>query len=191
MDEEYETIVLGTIKFLFEKPFIERELLDRLARGRLAVLHRVELAEGNAVRKDHVIAILDELRRVILEGTVAPGTPIPLAEVADLFGVSRIPVRESLKTLIGEGLVTHRSNFGYTVAQAMTQVLKQCGNDLSRENIMKQAANLKSVEFPLLLPGIKVTTSPTDHAPIEQEQLAKFDGERWALFGELYDAGKK
>ena len=73
----------------------------------------------------------------------------------------------------------------------MTQVLKQCGNDLSRENIMKQAANLKDFELPLLLPGIKINTSPTDHAPIEQEQLAKFDGERWVLFGEIFDAFRK
>jgi DNA-binding GntR family transcriptional regulator len=70
-------------------------------------------------------AILDELRRVILDGAVAPGTPIPLAEVADLFGVSQIPVRESLKTLIGEGLVTHRSNFGYSVAQLTAQELRE------------------------------------------------------------------
>ena len=70
-------------------------------------------------------AILDELRRVILDGAVLPGTLIPLAEVADLFGVSQIPVRESLKTLIGEGLVTHRSNFGYTVAQLTAQELRE------------------------------------------------------------------
>ena len=62
-------------------------------------------------------AILDELRRVILDGAAPPGTPIPLGEVADLFGVSQIPVRESLKTLIGEGLVDHRPNAGYAVAQ--------------------------------------------------------------------------
>lgn len=69
-------------------------------------------------------AILDELRRVILAGA-PPGTPIPLAEVADLFGVSQIPVRESLKTLIGEGLVAHRSNAGYTVAQLTPQELRE------------------------------------------------------------------
>jgi branched-chain amino acid transport system substrate-binding protein len=97
-----------------------------------------------------------------------------------------------MKKYYPEGALDDQSNaFGYTVAQAMTLVLKQCGNDLSRENILKQAENLKNVEFPLLLPGIKVNTSPTDHAPIEQEQLAKFDGERWALFGELYDVSKK
>ena len=77
------------------------------------------------------------------------------------------------------------------MAQTLVQVLKQCGNDLSRENIMKQAASLKNLELPLLLPGIKINTSATDFAPIEQEQLARFDGERWVLFGELYDAAKK
>jgi branched-chain amino acid transport system substrate-binding protein len=56
---------------------------------------------------------------------------------------------------------------------------------------MRQAANIKNLELPLLLPGIKINTSPTDFAPIEQEQLAKFDGERWAIFGELVDASKK
>ena len=97
-----------------------------------------------------------------------------------------------MKKYYPEGALDDQFNaYGYTVAQAMTQVLKQCGNDLSRENILKQAQNLKNVEFPLLVPGIKVNTSPTDHAPIEQEQLAKFDGERWVTFGEIYDAGKK
>ena len=97
-----------------------------------------------------------------------------------------------MKKYYPEGALDDQSNaFGYTAAQAMTQVLKQCGNDLSRENIMKQAANLKNVEFPLLLPGIKVNTGPDDHAPLEQEQLAKFDGERWVLFGELLEAVKK
>jgi DNA-binding GntR family transcriptional regulator len=62
---------------------------------------------------------------VILDGAVPPGTPIPLAEVADLFGVSQIPVRESLKTLIGEGLVAHRCNAGYAVAQLTPQELRE------------------------------------------------------------------
>jgi hypothetical protein len=97
-----------------------------------------------------------------------------------------------MKKYYPEGAVDDQFNaFGYNVAILMTHVLKQAGNDLSRENIMKQAASVKNFELPLLLPGIKVNTSPTDFAPIEQEQLAKFDGERWVLFGELYDASKK
>src|SRR6476620_6221376 len=62
-------------------------------------------------------AILDELRRAILSGDVPPGSPIPVDEAAELFGVSRIPIRESLKTLIGEGLVDHLPRAGYTVAR--------------------------------------------------------------------------
>ena len=97
-----------------------------------------------------------------------------------------------MKKYYPDGALDDQSNaFAYNVAMLMAQVLKQCGNDLSRENIMKQAANVKNFEMALLLPGIKVNTSPTDFAPIEQEQLAKFDGERWALFGEMYDASKK
>ena len=97
-----------------------------------------------------------------------------------------------MKKYYPDGALDDQSNaYAYNVAILLTHTLKQCGNDLSRENIMRQAANLKNVELPLLLPGIKVNTGPNDHAPIEQEQLAKFDGERWVTFGELYDASKK
>jgi branched-chain amino acid transport system substrate-binding protein len=97
-----------------------------------------------------------------------------------------------MKKYYPEGALDDQSNvYGYNVAILMTHVLKQAGNDLSRENIMKQAANVKNFELPLLIPGIKVNTSPTDFAPIEQEQLAKFDGEKWATFGEIIDAVKK
>jgi branched-chain amino acid transport system substrate-binding protein len=91
-----------------------------------------------------------------------------------------------------EGNLTDGSNvYGYNVAQGLVYVLKQAGNDLSRANVMKQAASIKNLELPMLLPGIKVNTSPTDFYPIEQEQLAKFTGEIWQAFGEIYDASKK
>jgi len=97
-----------------------------------------------------------------------------------------------MKKYYPEGDLADLGNvFGYTAAQGLVHVLKQCGDNLSRENIMKQAASIKNLSLPMLLPGIKVNTSPTDFYPIEQEQLAKFDGERWVLFGEIYDAGKK
>lgn len=70
-------------------------------------------------------AVLGELRRAILDGGVPPGTPIPLAEVADVFGVSQIPVREALKTLVGEGLVAQRPNAGYSVAQLTAEELRE------------------------------------------------------------------
>jgi branched-chain amino acid transport system substrate-binding protein len=78
--------------------------------------------------------------------------------------------------------------FGYTVAQTMVQVLKQCGNDLTRENVMRQAANLKNLELGGLLPGIKINTSPTDFAPLSQLQLMELKGETWERFGEIISA---
>jgi branched-chain amino acid transport system substrate-binding protein len=74
---------------------------------------------------------------------------------------------------------------GPSIAQTFIQVLKQCGNNLTRENIMKEAANLHNFRVPMLLPGITINTSPTDYAPIKQIQLARFDGQRWQLFGSL------
>jgi branched-chain amino acid transport system substrate-binding protein len=75
--------------------------------------------------------------------------------------------------------------YGYSAAQTLVQVLKQCGDDLTRENVMRQAANLKDLSLPMLLPGIKINTSPTDFYPIEQVQLVRFDGKTWVRFGEL------
>jgi len=75
--------------------------------------------------------------------------------------------------------------YGPSVAATLVQVLKQCGDELTRENIMKQAANLHDFTVPLLLPGIKISTGPTDFAPIKQVQMARFNGERWQLFGPI------
>jgi branched-chain amino acid transport system substrate-binding protein len=75
--------------------------------------------------------------------------------------------------------------YGYTVAQGLVQALKQCGDNLTRENVMKQAASIKDLELGGLLPGVKVNTSATDFAPISQLQLMKFKGETWERFGEV------
>jgi branched-chain amino acid transport system substrate-binding protein len=75
--------------------------------------------------------------------------------------------------------------YGYVVSQALVQVLKQCGDDLTRENVMRQAANLRDLELDMLLPGIKINTSPTDYYPIEQMQMTRFNGEYTELFGPM------
>jgi len=74
---------------------------------------------------------------------------------------------------------------GYIAAQILVQVLRQCGNDLSRENIMHQAASLHDLELPLLLPGIRINTSPTDYRPVKQMRSMRFNGRNWDLFGDL------
>jgi branched-chain amino acid transport system substrate-binding protein len=78
--------------------------------------------------------------------------------------------------------------YGYNGGILLVHLLKQCGADLSRENIMRQAANIKDLELPMLLPGVKVNTSPENFYPIRQMQLAKFDGENWVVFGDLIQA---
>ena len=78
--------------------------------------------------------------------------------------------------------------YGYSVAQTMVAVLKACGDNLTRENMMKQAASIHDLKLPMLLPGITVSTSADDFAPIKQMQLEKFDGKTWKLFGEVISA---
>jgi len=77
---------------------------------------------------------------------------------------------------------------GYSYAQTMVAVLRACGNNLTRENIMKEAASLDDLKLPMLLPGITLSTSATDFAPIKQMQLERFDGTTWKLFGEVISA---
>ncbi len=87
------------------------------------------------------------------------------------------------------GQDVRRPNFvnGYNYAATFVQVLKQAGNDLSGENIIRQATNLRDLELPMSLP-IKVNTSPTDYWAVQQLQLMRFDGKRWVRFGDLvYD----
>jgi branched-chain amino acid transport system substrate-binding protein len=75
--------------------------------------------------------------------------------------------------------------YGYNAAQTMVEVLKQCGDNLTRENVMKQAASIKGLQLGGILPGILIKTSATDFAPIEQLQLMTFKGEAWELFGDI------
>ena len=85
----------------------------------------------------------------------------------------------------GGNLADVNNIYGYSVAQTMVAVLKASGNNLTRENVMKQAASIHELRLPMALPGITVSTSATDFAPIKQMQLQKFEGETWKLFGEL------
>jgi ABC-type branched-subunit amino acid transport system substrate-binding protein len=79
------------------------------------------------------------------------------------------------------------ASFGYAAAETLAQVLKQCGNDLSRENVMKQAAALEDYQGSILLPGIKISTGPWNFRPIKQLRLVQFDGHTWQPIGEVLE----
>jgi branched-chain amino acid transport system substrate-binding protein len=75
--------------------------------------------------------------------------------------------------------------YGYGAAQTLVKVLEMCGDDLTRANVMKQAASLRDFAPDTMLPGVKINTSATDFAPIEQLQMMRFRGEKWELFGDI------
>jgi branched-chain amino acid transport system substrate-binding protein len=82
-------------------------------------------------------------------------------------------------------------NYAYSVSHTMIEVLKRCGDNLTRENIMKQAASLQGLENPMLLPGIKINTSPTDFYPLQSVRLARVKGESFELFGDVLSSESK
>jgi ABC-type branched-subunit amino acid transport system substrate-binding protein len=88
----------------------------------------------------------------------------------------------------GASLQDASNVFAYAVSALMQETLKKCGDDLTRENLMRQAANHHRFKLPLLLPGITVSTSPTDFYPIQAVQLSRFKGETWELFGDVMHA---
>ena len=110
--------------------------------------------------------------------------------VAGQPGVSRLGRRGWTSTIRAPTRPIVNNVYGYNAAMTLVQVLKQCGDDLTRANVMHEAANLKNLELPMLLPGVVINTSPTDFYPIQSMQLAKFDGEKWVLFGDVIDASK-
>jgi branched-chain amino acid transport system substrate-binding protein len=96
------------------------------------------------------------------------------------------PFREFMKKYLPDANIADNFNiYGYTVAATLHQVLKQSGDNLTRENVMRQAANMKNFRLDTLLPGITISTAPSDYAPIEAVQLQRFNGKQWELFGDV------
>ncbi|WIM13121.1 ABC transporter substrate-binding protein [Enhydrobacter sp.] len=92
------------------------------------------------------------------------------------------------KNMPGENTSDGAYVFAYAVATLMVETLKKCGDDLTRANVMKQAASFHNLQLPLVLPGITVNTSPTDYYPLQAVQLSRFKGETWDLFGDVMHA---
>ena len=93
------------------------------------------------------------------------------------------------KYLPGANKADSMNVYGYVTAQALVHILKQCGNDLARANVMKQAASLNRVPFQLMLPGIVASTTASDFYPIQQLQMMRLKGEQWELFGPIISSG--
>jgi branched-chain amino acid transport system substrate-binding protein len=97
--------------------------------------------------------------------------------------------RAFMKKYYPDGSLIDNSNvYGYTVATTLHQVLKQAGDNLTRENVMRQAANMKGFKIDTLLPGVSISTGPQDYAPIQSVQLMRFNGKQWERFGQIIDS---
>jgi branched-chain amino acid transport system substrate-binding protein len=83
------------------------------------------------------------------------------------------------------GELVEESIFAYATAQMIVEVLKRCGDDLSRENLLRQATNIQGLQLPLFLPGVKINISPTSRIAWRQTSMARFDGSKWVLFGDI------
>jgi branched-chain amino acid transport system substrate-binding protein len=96
------------------------------------------------------------------------------------------PFREFMKKYLPDANIADNFNiYGYTVAATLHQVLKQSGDNLTRENVMRQASSMKNVRIDTLLPGITISTAASDYAPLEAVQLQRFNGKQWELFGDV------
>ena len=142
-----------------------------------------------AVRRNPAASVATVMRPAGVEKSVGIVSGAFLKDPTDVHWENDAGYREWLafmKQYYPEGdLADFYNVYAYGTAQTLVQVLKQCGDDLTRENVMRQAANLKNLELPMLLPGIRINTGPTDYSPVEQMQLQRFDGKQWALFGEI------
>jgi len=143
----------------------------------LHILNNVSASVGAVLRPAGLENAKDILTTSYLKDQTDPA-------LADDPGV--VKWRAFMDKYYPEGDKTNSSNVsGYVTASLLVQVLKQCGDNLTRENVMKQTANLKNFELDMLLPGIKVNTSPTDYFPLEELQMRRFSGERWESFGPI------
>ena len=156
-------------------------------------------SSNNTARSTHAsAAISSPLRsrdRSIRGGAYTAAAAVRTQELKHKVGgleSQELLVRQGVIAIDETGLIESfnpaaERTFGYAAAETLVQVLKQCGNDLSRENVMKQAAALKDYQGSVLLPGIKISTGPWNFRPIKHLRLLQFDGRTWQPIGEVLE----
>lgn len=201
------TLIVKTQSYNMTDPTVDSQIINLKASGANVFLDiSTPKFAGQAIRKmnevhwtpTHILNSVASLREAIfkplgfdkVQGLITIGS---LKEPTDPKWKTDKAVTDYvsfMKQYYPEGKVNDLLNeYGYTYAQVLVQILKQCGDDFSRENIMKQATNL-NFSFPLAYPGISIQTSPTDYSPIKTFQLVKIVGENWELVGPVVDVTK-
>ena len=200
---EHASMVVKEVSYEVSEPAVNSQIVTLQGSGAdVFLIAATTKAAAQAIRKAYDIG-WTPLRYLDLASTTIVGVMKPagvekskgviaatyLKDVSDARWKDDPGVKEwqafCTKYLTSTDFIDGNAASGFIAAQTMAQVLKQCGDDLSRDNVMKEATSLKALELPLLLPGIKVNTSPTNYSPIRQMQLARFNGESWQLFGDV------
>ena len=115
------------------------------------------------------------------------GVAIVAARLLERLGDEQALARVAQAGVTAQALIGRASESTLTSAQLLAEVLKRCGDNLTRENVLKQALSLKNLSLPMLVPGVTINTGPDDYLPLQQMQMMQFDGEKWALTGKLID----
>jgi len=201
--EQPSTTVVAEASFEVTDPTIDQQIISLKGSGAdTLVTFATTKATAQAIRKVydigwrplHIISlpassVTVTLQAAGLEKSIGLITTTFMKDVNDQRWANDVAVRDYrawLKNYYPDGDVNDERNVqAYIMAQAMVHLLKQCEDNLSRENLMRQAARLDGVELAMLLPGIKINTSATQYFPIRQLQPVRFDGKYWVPFGEL------
>jgi branched-chain amino acid transport system substrate-binding protein len=194
-------MILAEVSYEVTDPTIDQQIIALQASGADTLLHySLSRYSAQAIRKaydmgwkpQHILAIpagsiAQTLKVAGVEKSIGALTATFMKDVNDPNWANDRAGRDFFafmkQYLPAADPYDERHVQGYTQAQTLAQVLKQCGDDLTRRNIMRQAASLKNLELPLLLPGITINTSPSDYYPLKQMQMMRFDGTHWVAVG--------
>jgi branched-chain amino acid transport system substrate-binding protein len=202
---EKSGMIVSEVSYEVTDPTVDSQIVTLKASGANAVLNfSTPKAAAQAIRKVydlgwkplHLVSnvgssVATVLKPAGLEKSVGLLTAAFLKDPTDTQWQTDSSYREWLawmKQYYPEGDTSDFYNvYGYGLAQTLVHVLKQSGDDLTRDNIMHQAASVKNLALPMLLPGVKLNTTATDYYPIKQMKMQKFDGKQWVLFGDLIE----
>ena len=203
-----ESMIVATASYMPSDPTVDSQVMTLHASGAdVLVNFATAKATAQAIRKAHdlgwkplqlltytsssIEAVLKPAGTAGAVGIVSAGF---IKDPTDPQWNSDIAMQEWrawMKRYYPQGNTADVMNvIGYSMAQTLVQVLRQCGGDLTRENVMRQAARLNDLELPMLLPGVRIDTAANDFAPLDQVQLMRFDGATWVRFGQLYSTAR-
>ena len=203
LGDKAKTMIVAEVSYEVSDPTVDSQIVQLQASG-ANVLFNITTPKfaAQAIRKAYDIgwkpvhylnnvsaSVGSVLTPAGLEKSVGIITSAYLKDATDLRWANDAAIaqwREFMKKFYPEGNQADVFNvYGYTVAATLAQVLNQCGDNLTRDNVMKQAASMKGFRVETMLPGIRISTDADDFAPIEAVQLERFDGKQWVLFGEV------